>query len=284
MGDGGTEAKNLVLSSRMRGPGGTRPIVVKLGGSVITDKSRKFCVRREVLKRLAEELAATGEPLVVVHGGGSFGHPLASEYGLRSGLRERSQLIGVSLTHRAMEQLNGYVIEALQGAGLPAVAIQPSACAVMERGRIAYMEIRAFKEFLGLGLVPVSYGDVVPDLARGVSILSGDQLVVYLAQKLNAKRVVIGVDVGGVYTGDPKVDKEAKLIREITPEDWEKMEKSIGGARGPDVTGGMANKIRELLELAKCGIEAQVVDATRPGVVKRAILGEPGMGTRIISR
>ncbi len=258
-----------------------QPLIVKLGGSVITDKSKKFSVKQEALDRLAGELTSAEGSLVVVHGGGSFGHPLASEYDLDSGYKEERQLMGFSLTHRAMERLNARVIEALQGAGLPAVAIQPSACAVVEDGRVVSMELRALRKLLDLGLVPVTYGDAVPDLKRGMSILSGDQLVVHLAKELGAQRVILGVDVGGVYTGDPKVDKEAKLVPKITPESWAEVEKSIGEAQGPDVTGGMANKIGELLKLAQRGIEAQVVDATKPDILKRAISGESELGTRI---
>lgn len=258
-----------------------QPLIVKLGGSVITDKGKKFSVRRDALERLARELTSAEGPLVVVHGGGSFGHPLASEYDLDSGYKEERQLMGFSLTHRAMERLNAQVIEALQGAGLPAVAIQPSACSVVEDGRIVFMELRALRKLLELGLIPVTYGDTVPDLARGMSILSGDQLVVYLAKELGAQRVILGVDVEGVYTGDPKVDREAKLIPKITPESWAKVGKSISGAQAPDVTGGMANKVRELLKLAQGGIEAQMIDATKPDVLKRAISGERELGTRI---
>ena len=257
-----------------------QPLVVKLGGSVITDKSKKFSVEQDTLKRLAGELTSARGSLVVVHGGGSFGHPLASEYGIDSGFKEERQLMGFSLTHRAMEKLNAKVVEALQDVGLAAMPVQPSACAVVDGGRIVSMELRPFRKLLELGLVPVTYGDVVPDLTRGMSILSGDQLVVHLARELGAKKVVVGVDVDGVYTGDPKVDAEAELVPEITPANWGEVERSIGGAAGPDVTGGMANKVRELLKLAEGGIEAQIVNAARPGVLRRAIMGER-VGTRI---
>lgn len=256
-----------------------RLAVVKLGGSVITDKRRDFAVRRGVLRRLALELASAERPLVVVHGGGSFGHPLASRYDIASGYVREEQLIGFSLVHHSMQRLNAYVIEALQRAGLPAVAIQPSACAIMEDGRIKSFELRPLRRMLELGIVPVSYGDAMSDLSRGMSILSGDQLAAYLARELRAERAIFGVDVDGVYTADPKVHKGAELIPEITPADLA----SIGGriSAGWDVTGGMANKVRELLALAEAGVEAEVVNASKPGVLKRAVLGVRGLGTRV---
>lgn len=255
-----------------------RPLVVKLGGSVITDKRRPFVVKRAILKRLARELAAAKVPLVIVHGGGSFGHPVASKYGIAEGYKNKNQRMGLSLTHRAMERLNANVIEALQKAGLPAIAVQPSACAVVSGGQIQSMELAPIQKLLELGLVPVLYGDAVPDLSKGMSILSGDQIVAYLARELKSSRVVLGVDVNGVCTADPKKFKSAKLVRRITPA-GEKFVASLGAGKGKDVTGRMGNKVRELLALAERGVEAEIVNATKPGVLKRAVQGERGLGT-----
>jgi isopentenyl phosphate kinase len=257
---------------------------VKLGGSVITDKQRRFSVRLKTLRRIAKELAAVKEPMIIVHGGGSFGHPIASKYDIAKGYLYKRQLMGFSLTHRAMEELNGYVVDALKEAGIPAMSVQPSACTVVRNGRIVSMELAPIRKLLELGITPVLYGDVVPDLNRGMSILSGDQLVMYLAQKLRASRVILGVDVDGFYTADPKSYKGAKLIREITPENWRDLAKSASTNKVRDVTGGMSKKIEELLPLAKLGVEAEIINATKPGILRRAVLGERGLGTRIIMR
>lgn len=255
-----------------------QPLIVKLGGSVITDKRRPFVVRRTTLRRLAHELAAAKEPLVLIHGGGSFGHPVASKYGIAGGYKNKNQLMGMSLTHRAMERLNANVIEVLQKAGLPAIAVQPSACVVVSGGQIQSMELVPVKKLLELGITPVLYGDAVPDLSKGMSILSGDKIVAYLALALKASRVIFGVDVDGVYTANPKKAKHAELVRRITPAD-EKLVALIGAAEGKDVTGGMGNKVRELLALAERGVEAEIVNATKPGILKRAVQGERGLGT-----
>ena len=262
-----------------------QPLIVKLGGSVITDKRRKFTFRRTVFERLARESAVVEGPLVLVHGGGSFGHPLASKYDLAKGYRDAGQLIGFALTHRAMERLNARVVDALQRAGIPAMAVQPSACVVVEGGRIKSMELTPLRKLLELGLVPVLYGDAVPDLSRGISILSGDRLVVELARELGVRRVILAVDVDGVYTVDPKKNKKAELIREINPANWPSIKGRLASSvEGVDVTGGMANKVKELLTLAGLGVEIEIVNAMRPGVLKRAILGERGLGTRVVAR
>lgn len=251
---------------------------MKLGGSVITDKRKPFTLKRAVIKRLAKELKEVREPLVLVHGGGSFGHPLALKYRIADGYHREDQLMGISLTHLAMEKLNKYLIEALQKEGMPAIAFQPSTCVLSSNGRIKSMELRPLRRMLVLGLVPVLYGDVVLDVSKGICILSGDQMVSYLARKLGATRVIFGVDVDGVYTTCPKKNTRAELLRVITPSDVE-LVASMGQGEAGDVTGGMQAKVRELLELAKFGIEAEIVNATRPNVLKEALQGKRGLGT-----
>ena len=254
-------------------------MVVKLGGSVITDKEREFSVRRGVLRRLARELRGV-EGMVLIHGGGSFGHPLAKRYGLTGGLRGPRQLRGFAEVRRAMERLNLCVLEELGREGLPAVPVPPSACCVLEGGRIKRMELEPVRRMMELGLLPVLYGDAVVDLKQGVNILSGDRLAVHLALQLGAPRVVLGVDVDGVFTGDPKRDPRAELLRVITPEEWKRRRPSFSSP-GWDVTEGMEGKVRELLELAKRGIEAQIVNASKRGVLGRAVRGDRSLGTLI---
>lgn len=257
-----------------------KPLIVKLGGSVVTDKGKKFVVRKKDLKRLADELKAVKGPLIVVHGGGSFGHPLAAKYGIADGYTGKGQLMGLSLTHRAMTILNSYVVEALQKVGIPSIGVQPSGSTVLINGRIKSMHVEPIKRMLALGLVPVLYGDVVSDAKKGVKILSGDQIVSYLARKLGASKVIVGVDVDGVYTADPKGNKKPELLRKITPADME-LVLSLGAAGTKDVTGGMKSKVLELLDLARLGIEAEIVNATKPNVIRRAVQGTNVIGTRI---
>ncbi|GAH94017.1 unnamed protein product, partial [marine sediment metagenome] len=105
----------------------------------------------------------------------------------------------------------------------------------------------------------------MPDLSKGMSILSGDQLVAQLACELGTKRVILGVDVDGVYTVNPKTNKNAELIQEISLSNWPSVEKRLTGVvKGRDVTGGITNKMRELLALVERGVEAEIVNAAKP--------------------
>jgi isopentenyl phosphate kinase len=150
------------------------------------------------------------------------------------------------------------------------MAFQPST-GVMKNKKLISFPIEALEDMLALGITPVSYGDVLVDLETGLNILSGDHLVPYLAVKLKASRIVIATDVSGIYDGDPKKNKNAKLVKEITKENFGKIE--VSGSRGVDVTGGMKRKVMELLDVASQGITSQVVSGIKPGELKSALLG-----------
>ncbi len=61
--------------------------VLKIGGSILTDKTRDNAARLDEISRVAQEIAARPEDLVLVHGAGSFGHFPAKRYGLPSMLQ-----------------------------------------------------------------------------------------------------------------------------------------------------------------------------------------------------
>lgn len=255
--------------------------VIKIGGSVITDKERKFSINEKILKQVARELASVEERFVLVHGGGSFGHPVASEYDISSGLKSREQLMGFSKTHQAMEKLNYKVLEALIEAGKPAIPVQTSACTVVKNDEIVSTELQNLRKLIDLGIVPVLYGDSVPDLKKGVTILSGDQLVAHLALELEATKVILGVDTDGVYMKDPKKRENPELIPKITPKTWNDISSSIDFSTKTDVTGGMENKVKVLLDLADKGINSWIVNATKPGIIKQAIRNDIEIGTKV---
>ncbi len=250
-------------------------IIVKLGGSAITakDESRPE-VNSKNLERLAGEIAKAQKEsdiaLFIVHGAGAFGHVPAKKYELNAGLKNSSQIMGISETHQGMEELNYAVVEALRKKGIPAIALQPSAGGILRNGKLIKFPLEVIEKMLAIGLVPVSYGDVLLDEVKGVSILSGDHLVPYLAEKLKADRVILVADVPGIFDIDPKKDQNAKIIKELGRKSIRQI-KEIGSAKGTDVTGGMKGKLEELLHLADMGIESEIISGFAPSDLKRAL-------------
>lgn len=259
-----------------------KPTVLKLGGSVITDKEKPLTPNLQAIKRLAKEIAqAEVLSLIVVHGGGSFGHHIAKLYNLTEGYIDPSQIIGFSEAHHAMTKLNSLVMEALLNNNINAVVIQPSSCVITKTGRIQSMEKKPLKRMIDMGLVPVLYGDTVLDSEKGFAILSGDQIVSSLALNFGASRIIIGGDVDGLYTKDPKTSKSAKLIKRVTLEELKTQKHDIEGSKATDVTGGMLGKVRELIPAIEQNIQALLVNATKPLRVYKALKGEEVIGTII---
>ncbi|MFQ6134763.1 MAG: isopentenyl phosphate kinase, partial [Nitrososphaerales archaeon] len=258
-------------------------LLVKLGGSVITDKSRPFTERMDVIERLAKEIhsARSGsEPrLIVGHGGGSYPHTPAEEFQIHKGLIDKESSRGVALVQDAAARLNRLVVKALIDAGEDAVSVQPSACILAESSRIVWWDIRVLQEMLKIGLLPVVYGDVVLDVEQGCSIASTEEIFFYLANLLLISRIVIGSDVDGVldYTS-----KGREKFDVITPSDRVRISASLQGAETVDVTGGMKSKVELLLRLAEeKGVESEILNASRPGLLESALKGRRGLGTII---
>jgi isopentenyl phosphate kinase len=262
-----------------------KPTVLKLGGSVITNKKKPLTPNLPSIERLANEISrAKVSSLILVHGGGSFGHPVAEQYGIAEGFRNPSQIMGFSETHRAMTRLNSLVMKALISHNIPAVEVQPSSCVVTKSGRILNMQLGTLKKMLKMGFVPVLYGDAVFDSKKGFAILSGDQLVTSLAVRLDANRIIMGVDEDGLYTADPKTDSSAHLIDHITFEELKSLKYTIEGSKTTDVTGGMLGKMLELTFAVNHKIQTLIVNATKSQRVYKSLKGEKVIGTVIEKR
>ena len=102
------------------------PIFLKLGGSLLTDKTEFEQIRQDVLSRVAGEISAARDAnptlrLVLGHGSGSFGHVHASQYGTRIGVQTAAEWAGFTAVSDSALRLNRIVVKALLQAGvLPA--------------------------------------------------------------------------------------------------------------------------------------------------------------------
>lgn len=259
-----------------------RPIVLKIGGSVITDKSGELTARTEVINRIAEEIAkAKPNSLVLVHGGGSFGHPTAQKWGLKEGYKEPTQLLGFAETHHVMTVLNGLVMDALVWHEIPAVSVAPSCGFLTENGRIKSSDCTMVERMLKMGFTPVLYGDVTVDEKLGFTVLSGDQLVAYLALKLNACKIIMGIDCDGLYDSDPKIDKNAKMFQHLSLKELLAVHSKLAKPTEKDVTGGIYGKMSELLPTVEQGIPTTIVNGAKVGRVYKALVGDRVDGTLI---
>jgi isopentenyl phosphate kinase len=254
-----------------------RLVFLKLGGSLITDKSKEATARQGVIRRAAREIKEALETrsdlrLLVGHGSGSFGHFAARHHGL---LEEGPpNWRGYAETGAAAARLNRLVTDIFVGEGVPVVSIQPSASARCWDGELISMEREPIKWMLHHGLVPLVYGDVALDKVRGCTIISTEHIFAYLAAHLEPTRIVLAGEVDGVFTADPLRDESAQLIPQISRQNFYEVEEMLAGSHGVDVTGGMLTKVRIMYALVQDypELKVQLISGQRSGMIRRALL------------
>ncbi len=253
-------------------------ILIKLGGSVITDKSEYRKFDEEQTSRLCKEMASSGKNVMVVHGAGSFGHVIAKKYSLQKGLEDFSQIPAVVQVQYDVRELSQYVVKELMKAGLPAVSVPPGSCFVMDNGRLIADNDETIKALAHIGIMPVLFGDVVADRSKGFGICSGDQAMEVLAKIFKPDKIVFISDVDGLFTADPKSDKDAKLIEDVTNENLGSISSELAVA---DVTGGIRGKIEEMLSMCNYTDECVLLNGTVPGRLQAFLKGEQVTCTRV---
>ncbi len=246
-------------------------ILIKLGGSVITDKSEYKKFNREQTARLCAEIAASGKGVLVVHGAGSYGHVLSKQYQLQHGLQDFRQIPAVAQVQHDVRELSLNVVEEMIKVGMPAVSVPPGSCFVMDNGRLIVDNPESIKALAHIGVMPVLFGDVVADRSKGFGICSGDQAMEALAKIFKPDRIVFVSDVDGLYTADPKKDENAKLIPEVDGKMLDKLDSELTVA---DVTGGIRGKVDEMLKICGDSGECILVNGTVPGRLLSLLRGE----------
>jgi isopentenyl phosphate kinase len=251
-------------------------ILIKLGGSVITDKKEYKRFNRDVVSRLCREIKDSGKDVIIVHGGGSFGHVLAKEFELHKGHIRDGQIDAVARVSLDMRELSNMVIRELIDAGIPSASIPTGSCFVMDDNRLL-IDTKVLERYLSLGIVPVMFGDVVTDMRKGFGICSGDMIMQLLAKLFSPDMVVFVSDIDGLYDRDPKASKDAKLIVEVTEDLLDKITSEMAVA---DVTGGIREKMRVMLGMCSDGRDCILVNGTVDGRLNSLLNGMDVICTR----
>jgi len=231
-------------------------LLVKLGGSVITDKSKPYTPNLKNIRRFADDLARHRGKLIIGHGGGSFPHTPAKKYQTHLGLINRNSLQGVVEVQEAAWSLNRIVVHELLIKKMKVMTFAPSSILVGNGGRLQMGFLDTLEMGLSLGVTPVVFGDVVLDTKQGCMIASTevifDLIVAKLAKQYDIKIIHVS-DVRGV------MDEKGKVISVINTRNYKKVKTAVTGSKLTDVTGGMIHKVEESLALAKkYGIEVVI--------------------------
>ncbi len=250
-------------------------VVMKIGGSIITDRSADAATPREdEMRRTAEEISSFDGDLVLVHGAGSYGHPKAADAELDTGISNDIDRQDLAELQLLQNELNVLYCSILQEYNVPAFPVQPSACVVMQHGEIKEAHLTVIDHLLDHGLVPVLYGTPALDTENDVSILSGDLIAPVIAHHITADTVLHATDVDGVYETFPPSDG-TDIVEELTA-----MRDVFGDSGKTSVTGGMENKVQQLFTHGQNG---QIFNGTTRGTIEQALNGTD-IGTTVTPR
>ena len=258
--------------------------LIKLGGSLITDKRRPGRARTKVIARLAAEVAAAAKRrqgrLILGHGSGSFGHPAAARHRVHRGVATGADPAGVAETQARAATLHRLVVDALLEAGAAPFSQAPSSFMSAAAGRPVGLGLEPLLRSLELALLPVTYGDVVLDRRQGAAICSTETVFQALVQALRRRgrrvaRVLWLGETDGVYDGD------GALVPKVTGANLRRVLAATGGAAGADVTGGMRHRLETAAALSRWGVESWILNGLEAGSLTRALAGRRVPATRV---
>lgn len=261
-------------------------VFIKLGGSIITDKTKPHTLNPEGLKMLVDEIQSTqghDVKMIIGHGGGSFGHAEAKKYETQKGLTNQASHVGASAVHDSMIYLNREVAHALLEKNIPAYHMSPSSFCVQKENGTLEVCSTAIQLAVQKGFVPLIHGDVVFDEKQGVKILSTESVFDALItdfssnKTFDVSKIIMVTDVDGVY----RDDKNKEIFVDIHKENFENIKSALHDTSERDVTGGMLHKIERALQLAERGIKTYIVNGKESGRLRDVLLDKDTTATVI---
>jgi isopentenyl phosphate kinase len=261
--------------------------ILKIGGSVATHKNRLgISVRTSLMKKVALSIRQAKKEkdfdLILIHGAGAAGHQLAHKYSLQNGTGNNpKKWEGALLSRVANGKLNVALAEIFVSGGLRVTSVHTASVITQKNRKIDDFNIQLIETALKNNCIPLLYGEMVFDHHLGMTICSGDAIASHLAKKLKVKKIFFASDIDGVFTQDPHLNKDAKLIREI---DFRNLGKNaaISKSHNTDVTNGLAGKVEQIKSLLGSDVSAvEIFNGLEHRNYRLALLGKKFDHTQI---
>ncbi|HEY1450107.1 MAG TPA: glutamate 5-kinase [Solirubrobacteraceae bacterium] len=254
-----------------------RRVVIKLGSSVVADGDGE--PRAEVLRAVCDTLAGlhrAGEEAIVVTSG-------AIARGMRvMGLPQRPSSIGELQAASAVGQGKLYRIydELLRERGVTSAQVLLTFFDMSARTH--YLNARqTLEKLLEWRVLPV-INENDTTATDEISFGDNDFLAAQVAVLVSADELILLTDIDGLYTADPRLYPDAKIVREV--DDFAGLsELEIGHTTSPLGSGGMRSKVVAADMATAAGIQTTICSGVRPEALIAALAGERE-GTRFAAR
>lgn len=241
-------------------------ILLKLGGSIITNKEKALSPRKKTVENIAKNLKRVNEPIIIVHGGGSFGHYWSVKYDMHT-QPKKYDMHGVSIVKNSMIDLNKMILDAFVKNKLNPYSLPPTD--FMSGNKPIPNKIKEIEKIAKAELIPITYGDALWYGEKKTYILSGDKIMTHLAKTLRPRLCIFALNEDGLYSDL----KTKKLIYELKGESPKISENKM------DVTGGMTRKVEEAIKIAKMGMNVFFVNGNKPERIVKAVKNRKYEGT-----
>ncbi|MDN5275050.1 MAG: hypothetical protein JWP06_951 [Candidatus Saccharibacteria bacterium] len=254
-------------------------VLIKFGGSLISDKEKEDTARPDIIARCAEQVkevkqALPDADLIIGTGAGSFGHMQALRYMLKKNIEPAEQFYGMCVIHNNVRKLNEMVVDQLTERGIPAFSISPSAFLMASDGAVTSSFLQPLRQLLASGCIPMVHGDVALDSVRGLTIMSTEKILQICLEDLRELYeeiiVIYCMDSDGVWDEDRKtipVLEKDQLV--FTYQSDTK-----------DVTGGIEGKVKSARKAAELADSVYLISGMEQGALKKAMEGNQ-IGTRV---
>ena len=241
-------------------------ILIKLGGSIITNKERPLSARRKAIENILKQIKKIKEPKIIVHGGGSYCHYWSVKYDMHT-KPAKYDTHGVTIVKNSMIELNKIILDIAVKNRINAYCLPPTD--FMNGNRPIKNKILTMNDISKSGLTPITFGDALWFGQKKSYILSGDVIMTTIAKVLKPRLSIFVLNVDGVYSDL----KTKKLIYDF------KKEKPTISISKMDVTGGMTRKITEAVKISKSGLNVFFTNGNKPQRITDAISGKKFEGT-----
>ena len=241
-------------------------ILIKLGGSIITNKQKPLSPRIKTIDNILKEIGKIKEPIIIVHGGGSYGHYWSVKYDMHTKPAKTSPK-GVAIVKNSMVELNKIILDSAVKNRINSYCLPPTD--FMNGNKAIKSKILTINDISKSGLTPITFGDALWFGQKKSYILSGDVIMTTIGKILKPRLSLFVLDVDGVYSDL----KTKKLIHDFKKEKPEIKNNKM------DVTGGMTRKITEANNMAKAGLKIFFVNGNKPKRITDAVSGKRFEGT-----
>lgn len=261
-------------------------ILLKLGGSLLTDKNQPFSIRKDIVKIAVKQVIDANVKLILIHGGGSFGHPLAKQYSIINGFDKSipNQILGLTQTHQSMNKFNSYLINLFLEKGFPTFSIQSSSIFLRDSSQIITNSIDIIETALDLNILPILYGDIILDKHGSFSIISGDEIIFELCENLKnyaISKVIFTMETDGLFISDNTKENGYTLLKECTCNELDLINLADMGQK-IDVTGGIQGKLNFIKKICNYKIPVQLINGLHEGYIFKALKNQELNCTNIL--